>query len=862
VKHLEEQTMSANRSCRSWAVGALTLGLGLFMTSAAPAAIPLPDRSSLEQVSFERHVMGLLGRMGCNAGSCHGSFQGKGGFRLSLFGHDPEKDHAALTRDLLGRRINRSDPERSLLLLKATGQIEHGGGMRFARGSWQYQVFRQWIADGAPRHKDSGAVSALTISPEPFALIKSGEKERVRVQARFLEVPEEDVTAFCDFRVQDDAVAEVTPLGEVTALRPGDTVLVVSYRGHVRATRILVPMPAQPAFRYPDVPEVNYIDREVFAKLRRLNVVPSELSSDAEFLRRVTIDTIGCLPAPEEVRSFLADPSPDKRTKKIGELLAHPLHAALWATKLSDVTGNNTALLLGLKGAQQARYSQMWHDWLRRRLAANRPYDEIVHGILCATSRDGRLAEEWIKDVRAIEDAAQKGFQSPYADRASLDLYWRVGAAPTLEEMGEKTAAAFLGVRLECAQCHKHPFDRWTQEDYRAHANLFGQVAVGVSPECQALVEAENKARGLTGKALKGGGIGEVYLSPKPRALPHPASSPAGPATKRKGESLPPALELRPRILGGPEVVIEPGKDARLSLFEWLRSPDNPYFARCFVNRVWAHYFGTGLVDPVDNFSLANPPTNEPLLAALAQDFVEHHFDIRRLERTVLLSRVYQLSSEPNETNKHDRINGSHSTLRPLLAEAVVDVLNSALGITEDFGQDAPPGSRAIEVGSSRVQNASLAYAFRTFGRPARTTACDCERTTEPALAQTLYLMSDRDVLDKVLGGYVTVTGKSAKVYQETRLTRLLRKSGKDDDAILEELFLATLSRFPTEAEKKHFATFRAARKDVPAAPPADVPVKGKEGKAPARFALSARDSAFVDALWALINTREFLLNH
>lgn len=856
--------MSASRTRRFMAVCAVAFGLSLFAAPAAPAAILLPDRSSLEQVDFERHVMGLLGRMGCNSGSCHGSFQGKGGFRLSLFGYEPEKDHAALARDVLGRRINPVDPDRSLLLLKATGQVAHGGGQRFARDSWQYHVFRQWIADGASWQKNSGAVEALTINPEGFAFIKPGEKERVRIRARFSSGLEEDITAFCDFRVQDDAVAEITSqgqLGEVKALLPGDTALVANYRGNVRAIRVLVPTPAAPGFRYPGVLEVNYIDREVFAKLRRLDVVPSELSSDAEFLRRLTIDAIGSLPTPDDVRAFLDDKSADKRAKKIDELLAHPLHAALWATKLSDITGNNTAALLGAKGNQQARYSQMWHDWLRQRIAANKPYDELVRDILGATSRDGRTPEEWIKNVQAIEAAAEKGFSTPYPERTSLDLFWRVGVAPTLEEMGEKTAAAFMGIRLECAQCHKHPFDRWSQVDYRAHANIFGQVAIGASPEAAAVVEAENKARGFAAKGGKGGGLSEVYItSTKVRALPHPDTDRAGPVVRVKNAPPPPpALELKPKSLGGPTILIEPGKDARLALFEWLRSPENPYFARSFVNRVWAHYVGVGLVDPVDNFSLANPPSNEKLLDALARDFVEHKFDIRRLERTILQSRVYQLSSEMNETNKHDRINCSHSYLRPLMAEVVVDVLNTALGVVEDFGQDAPAGSRAIEVGSSRVQNANLAYAFRTFGRPLRTTACDCERANEPALPQTLYLMTDPAVLDK-LRGYVASSTKG-KVVQpsaapESRIAKLL-KSGKGDEAILEELFLATLSRFPTDAEKRHFATYRANRKDAPVVP---VDPTGKV-KVPQTGA-SPREAAFLDALWALINTREFLLNH
>jgi hypothetical protein len=841
-------------------VCALACGLSLFQQSAAPAAVPLPDGSKLEMVDFERHVMGLFGRMGCNSGSCHGSFQGKGGFRLSLFGYEPDRDHAAVTRDLLGRRINPADPDRSLLLLKATGQTAHGGGRRFAPGSWQYQIFREWIARGASWQKNSGSVTALTVSPEGAAFLEAGKKDGVRVRARFADGREEDVTAFCDFRIQDDAVAEVTASGEVAALRPGDTALVVSYRGNVRAIRVLVPMPAAPGFRYPETPASGYIDREVFAKLRRLNIIPSAPASDAEFLRRVTIDTIGCLPAPEEVRAFLADKSPDKCSRKIDELLSHPLHAALWATKYCDITGNNTNALGVSSLNLRTRYSQMWHDWLRKRFADNMPYDEIVRGILCATSRDGRSPEEWIKEVREIEQPEKKNFAAVYAARPSLDLFWRLGPASTLEELGERTAAAFLGVRLECAQCHKHPFDRWTQADYRAHANVFGQVGRGVSPEARAAVDAENKARGLSAGAIaKGGGMNEVYLTgAKTRALPHPDSVPP-PATKMKGAPPPPPpIPLHPRALGGPEITLDPDRDARLALYEWLRGPDNPWFARSFVNRVWGHYFGIGLVDPVDDFSLANPPSNEKLLDALARDFVDHKFDIRRLERTILTSRVYQLASELNETNRLDRINYSHSLVRPLMAEVAVDVINSATGVVEDFGEDAPPGSHAIEVGASRIQNPSVAYAFRTFGRPPRTSACDCERVTEPGLPQTLYLMTDPAVLEKLRGQVMpSVKGKLIQADQGGRLAKLL-KSDRTDDEVLEELFLATLSRFPSDAEKKHFAAYRAARKDAPPAAPAEPPVKGKVSVK----ALTPREAAFVDAFWALINTREFLLNH
>jgi hypothetical protein len=782
---------------------------------AAPtyAAVPLPNQGRLDRVDFERHVMGLFGRMGCNSGSCHGSFQGKGGFRLSLFGYDPEKDYVALTRDVLGRRLDPVNPDNSLLLLKATGHTLHGGGPRFAPDSWQYRVFREWILQGARWTRGSGDVASLTVDPPEYTFRRPGETGRLRVRARFADGSEEDITPFCEFRTNDDAVADVNPLGEVNARQAGDTAVIVSYRGQVLPVRVLVPLDAPAGFRYPKVPEVGYIDREVFAKLRRLNIVPSDLSGDAEFLRRVTIDTIGTLPTPDEVRAFLADKDPNKRARKIDELLAHPMHAALWATKFCDITGNNTDLVEQQPQDMRAKRSQMWYDWLRKRLADNVSYDEIVHGILCATSLDGLGPEEWLKREKRIEEEAAKGFETDYANRETLDLFWRRQQQVTPDQWGEKTAAAFFGVRLECAQCHKHPFDRWTQADYRAYANIFAGVRFDNNGgKAKPVIDAENAER--TKQAGTAAGkrqvirLREVYVS-----TAYPRGALNDPDTKRP---------LAPRALGGPEIKVS-GKDAdpRVALFEWLRRPDNPFFARSFANRVWGHYLGVGIVDPVDNFSLANPPSNPQLLDALAKDFADHHYDIRHLERTVLNSRVYQLSSTTNPTNRLDKNNYAHSYVRPMMAEAVVDVLDAALGATEKFGPDAPPNCRAIEIGASRLQqNAPAMYPLRIFGRPPRTTACDCERAMEPALPQKLYLMTD-----------TAVTGK----IQVGRLQQLLATK-KSDNEILDELFLATLSRYPTEQDRERFAAYRKGRKDPRA--------------------------AWGDCLWALVNTREFILNH
>jgi hypothetical protein len=784
----------------------------------ASAAVSLPGGGRVEKVDFERHVMGLFGRAGCNSGSCHGSFQGKGGFRLSLFGYDPAKDYVALTRDALGRRVNPVDPDNSLLLLKATGSIPHGGGRRFGRDSWQYQVFREWIAAGTLWIQGSGAVKSVAVNPPEQTFARPGEAAQLVVKATFADGSTEDVTPFCEFRTNDDAVAEVSNVGRVKGLRAGDTAVVVSYRGDVLPVRVLVPYAAPAGFRYPRVPEVNYVDREVFAKLRRLNIVPSDLAGDGEFLRRVTIDSIGSLPTPDEVRAFLADRDPDKRAKKVDELLAHPLHAALWATKFCDITGNNTDALENPANLR-AKRSQMWHDWLRARFAQNVPYDEIVRGILCATSRDGKSVDDWLKDEKATEEAMAKGFDTNYAEKPTLDLFWRRQQAVTTTQWGEKTAAAFMGVRLECAQCHKHPFDRWTQIDYRAFANVFTSVAVGVSPEAKSVVAAENQERQKTAKA-KGKNalppIRELFIG-----TPAPGKGASG-----GGKGLPnpdTGRPLAPKCPGGPEVVVKPGEDPRVQVFDWLRSPDNPWFARAFVNRVWGHYFGVGIVDPVDNFSLANPPSNPALLDALAKDFIEHKYDIRAIERTVLLSRTYQLSSDTNATNKLDRNSYSHAYLRPMMAEVIVDVLDDALGVKEDFGKDvARPGARAIEVGASRVANGNLNYAFRIFGRPPRTTACDCERAMEPALPQKLYFMVDQGVLSKLRA-------------PKGRLQQAL--NGKKSDAeVAEELFLATLSRAPNERERALVAERVKAAKN--------------------------RAEAFGDVMWALINTREFVLNH
>jgi hypothetical protein len=779
-------------------------------------AADLPSGGKVEKVDFERHVMGLLSKVGCNSGSCHGSFQGKNGFRLSLFGYEPNLDYAWLTRDNLGRRVNTTSPDDSLLLLKGAGRMPHDGGMRFGQESWVYQIFRQWIADGAKHTPGSGEIQELTISPPDFAVLPAEKSLQVKVTATFADGTREDITPFCDFKISDDAVATVSPLGVLNSRQPGDVGLAVLYRGSVKAIRVLVPAPAKPGFKYPDVPTVNFIDREVFAKLKLLNMVPSDLSDDATFLRRLYIDTIGVLPTSDVVRAFLNDVATDKREKKIEELLKHPLHSAVWATKLSDITGNNTVALEQPNGVVQNKRSQMWHDWLRKRVADNQPYDQLVKDILTATSADGKTPEEWIEFAKKLDEQMEKGFETDYPMRKTLDYFWRRQQQVPIEQWGEKVAAAFLGVRLECAQCHKHPTDRWTQDDYWGFANVFVPVSFAnnqfSNPDVKKLVDAENQKRKDANPGKNANQIvnlREMYFATTTKAKV-PALKPIPMVNKT----------VPSKALGGPELPHRSGTDTREKLWDWMTDSTNPFFGRSFVNRVWAHYFGVGLVNPVDDFSVANPPTNARLLDLLTKSFVDSGYDLRQLERLILTSRTYQLAAAVNDTNKFDKNNFAHSYVRPLMAEQVVDVLNSACDVDEPFGNDAPAGKKMSEIGASRL-NAQVSYALRIFGRPPRTTACDCERAAEPALPQTLYRMTDSTVAQKL---------------QQSRRIAAIVKEKLSDERAVEELFLGTLSRFPNEKEKAEAVEY----------------IRG--GK--------VRQQSLQDILWALINTREFILNH
>ena len=776
---------------------------------------------------FTRHVQPLLGRMGCNNRGCHGSFQGQGGFRLSLFGSDPKMDFEALKA-----RIDAKEPAASPLLLKPTREVAHRGGRRFEAGSWQYRMLKAWIAAGAPYTPSREvAVDRLEVVPAQAVLAGRGETVQIKVVAHYADKSKEDVTGLTQFTTNDEAVARVTDAGLVTAGGSGDTAVVVTFGGSVSSAHVLVPHTGT-TDRAPDFQANNKIDELVAAKWKKLGLQPSELSSDVEFLRRVSLDLIGTLPTPDEVRKFLADKDANKRSKKIDELLERPEYATYWATKFSDLTGNDSA---GTP-PPAAKTSWLWHGWLREKLAANVPYDELAAGIVTATTREGRTVEQTVAEYRKVVDEIGAGleaaadnrtvtnadshFASPsYARRKTLDLFWKTY---TGEQAALRVSYAFLGVRLECAQCHKHPYDRWTQDDFRGYTAFFDSVAVGVPgdvPKDVILPQGgDQRKREL------------VYRYTEVSVGPVGAGNQGGKGVVGAAK---PGAAVKPRLPGGPELTPKDGQDPRTLLMDWLRAADNPFFARALVNRLWRHYLGVGLIEPADEISAGNPPTNPELLDWLAQDFVAHQFDLKHLHRTILNSRVYQLSWRPSDNNRLDERNYSHARLRRLPAEVVVDAINQATGGKEPAYlwkaktytlKIAPEGTRTIGLAPTRFGGTAGAsgYALEVFGRPLRAETCDGERSQDVTLTQVLYLMNDAEVQAKT----AAPDGRLAKLFKEI----------KDDRQRVEELYLGTLSRFPTEKEMKKSLDYVARAAD--------------------------RKAGFEDLLWSLLNVREFVLNH
>jgi hypothetical protein len=778
--------------------------------------------TNAKPVDFERHIVGLLGKLSCNAGACHGSFQGKGGLFLSLFSYAPEKDYKSLAKDAFGRRIDTFDPTSSLLLLKATGQVPHGGGQRLTPDSDEYRTLASWIAQGARRTPNTGTIRKLKLSPASGKL-EPGQSIDLKVVAEFQDGSKEDVTRLTHFDAQDEGILEVTPSGKLSPRRPGATAVVATYLGEVITRQFYLPY-AQPAtVKSQTITKSEHpIDRLIESGLERMNLVASGPIDDSTFLRRITLDTIGRLPTIAEQDAFLNDTAPGKRERKIDELLADPQHASLWATKLSDWTLNS---LVTMENRQDVfrnlrpKWSRMWWDWLRKRVAENEPYDRIVRQILTATSRDDRTPEQWFTDWTKINQQAEKSFESVYADKPTNDLFWRRQGF-NKEQSIELIASSFLGLQIQCAQCHKHPFDRWTQADYRAFENIVVPVRFDAgAPDARAMLRKEAEGRREKEKdELKKRQIQphrEVYVlkAKQGNYLRHPDTNAPLPVRPPGGpDLLPAARQMR-------------ADDFRGELADWMAKPDNPYFAANFANRVWAHYFGVGIVNPVDNFAVGNPPSDPELLKALANKFVELKFDIRAFEKYVLTTAAYARSSVPSVNNADDNRHFSRYLPHPLMAEIAADVVADAIGWKPDprTMPDVAPGSRAIEVPGNQVAQRDLAFQFRIFGRPPRSVSCECERVADPALPQSLFMAGDEFVVRGIA---------------QSPWMNWAKDSEWTDEDLVEHAFRRILARDPSE-EERQVALER---------------LEDKTGK--------KRADALADVLWAIMNTREFLLNY
>ncbi len=717
-----------------------------------------------ETVRFRNEVMAVLSRAGCNMGACHGNFNGKGGLRLSLRGQDPAADFATLTRDLLGRRLDRLRPDDSLLLSKPTMRLPHEGGQRFARDSAEFHLLRRWIAQGAG-FDPPGTPRPLRIEAAPAEAVLHDPADRVqiRVRATFSDGTSRDVTRLACFE-SSNLVAAVSATGTATRQSFGESAVLVRYLDTQAVVRLAF-VPARPGFRWPDVPEHNYIDRHVFAKLKQLRLAPSPLCGDSEFLRRVYLDTLGMLPSVDQTRRFLADTRPDRRQRLIDDLLRRNEFADFWALKWSDLLRNEEKVL-------DARGVRLFHRWIRQAIIDGKPLNEFARDLVA--SRGSSYSHPASNYYRALRD--------PYA-------------------RAEATAQVFLGIRLQCAKCHNHPFDRWTQADYHGFAAFFARVQYRI---------VENNRRDKLDKHEFDGE--QVVYQDRTSEWKHPVT----------GEV------LAPRFLGAEGLHRKEGADRLRVLAEWIARPDNPFFARAQVNRIWQHLLGRGIVDPGDDFRDSNPPVNPALLEALARDFVAHRFDLRHLVRTILTSRTYQLSAAPGAGNRDDESNFSRALVRPLQAEQLLDAVAAVSGAPPRFA-GYPKGTRAVQlpgvVAPQRRRrgrrSASAGEKFLlAFGKPVRSLSCECERGEDSTLAQAFQLITG-EVLNRMLAE------------PDNRLGQLLA-AGRSDSEILEELYLAALCRRPSAGERK--AALSLIR-------------RGGE-----------RRAALEDVLWGVVNAKEFLL--
>ena len=715
----------------------LCVALTLCAPIAANAEVP---------VSFTQEVQPILTRAGCNQGACHGTPTGKNGFRLSLRGYDPVLDETTLTREAMSRRLNPLQPDSSLLLLKGSGRVPHEGGVRLDRSRTEYALLRRWIAEGATIDRAAPALSRLEITPSQLTLEPGHESASVKVIAHLANQTSLDVTHLVRFSVNDETIASVNSDGIVRRRKAGEVAVAAEYRGQM-VTSLVTFLPPRPMTAWARPKEHNFVDTHVLNKLELLRIEPSALCDDATFLRRLTLDLNGRLPTADELRTFIADPRIDKRPRIIDECLERDEFADFWAMKWTDRLGCNQRFV-GQIGAQK------YHAWIRQQIAANVGEDAFVRAIL--TSSGGNYSSPPVGFYRRLRDPATAA---------------------------EEVAQLFLGVRMQCAKCHNHPGERWTQNDYYGMAAFFTRMSFRNGPFFNHTYDKEESLSMLR--------VG---------AVSHPRT----------------AQVMPPKFLGGDIPVLRDIDDRRAVFAEWLTAPTNPFFAKAGANRIWYHLFGRGIVDPVDDLRSTNPPANAELLDALTVEFVKSKFNRKHLIRVICNSRTYQQSSVATATNGDDEKYFARARLRLLGAEQLLDAMSWATGIAEKFpGQ--PLGVRAIEIPDGETKHPFL----EAFGRPARAMTCECERGNDTTLSQALHLVGGSTVQSKLRS-------------DAGRVTKLIA-DGKSDAVIVEELFLSTLSRYPTEEEKALV---------LPTLRHSDAMMRRRAAE---------------DLLWALINHREFV---
>jgi len=710
-------------------------------------AVPAKVQRAAEPrpVSFKLDIMPIFMKAGCNSGSCHGAARGKDGFRLSLFGFDAAGDHHRICRELPGRRIDLAVPEASLLFEKSVGAVPHTGGKRFEPDSEMARLILEWLQNGVPSDPaDLPTCTSIDIYPKQAVLDGEGSTQRVTVLATYSDGTVRDITSLSLFLTSNETSAAISPEGLVTAGARGEAYVMARFATHTVGSQYIV-LPAGLQYEEQPFQPVNYIDELVAAKLKKLRLHPSGDCTDEEFLRRVSIDLVGQLPSVEEYQAFMADTDATKRARKIDELLERKEFTEQWVSKWAEW------LMMRSDPNRGVSYKSivLYYQWLSEQIASNVPLDVMVRDLLSASGGTFKVP--------------QTNFYQIETDRLKV---------------AENVAQIFMGMRIQCAQCHNHPFDRWTQDDYYNFAAFFAQIGRKTGEDPREII------------VFNGGG-GEV-------------------------QHIVTGQNAVPTFLGGGPATIPPGGDRRAVLAEWLASPKNPYFASNFVNRVWQHFFGLGIVEPVDDVRVSNPASNPELLEALAAKLTSTNYDFKGLVREICLSKTYQRTTQRNESNATDEKNFAHQSIRRIKAESVLDII-SQVTATKDKFQGLPLGARAVQM----ADGSSSSYFLTTFGRATRVTACSCEVKMEPTLSQALHLMNGDTV--------------NAKIQQGGVLAKF-KEQGVAPPAAIEDLYIRCVGRKPTADEQASLAPLFA------------------EG--------TNQDQAMQDVFWALLNSREFLFNH